>query len=228
MSLDFIQTPYGRLNWFEAHTPDEKEFRKTALMLPKTVEAMQSLIDQGLPKEIAETNIKDVEAMIAEVAKQVKEDGKAKSFNVRKKLFKDGDAYSDDRIQQFEDNPENEGKPVPDYLNTTRGFYILNMKTKFALEFYGPKKSEGVRDDTWADSNLYNGCWARMLVKPYPYKVEGNQGYALGLSKFIQKWCDDENFGSGSSSSSSTGGASVEVDDVVEFTPKAKTEDYIN
>ena len=170
MSITVITTPYGRFWRNESFTEDEKGFRKIAMLLPKNIEAMQSLIDAGLPKEIAETNVNDVEAMVKEVTKQVTEDGKAKGFNVRKKMFKDGDAYADSRVQQFEDNPENEGRSAPEYLNQTRGFYIINAKTKFELEFYGPKKSEGQRDDTWAEEHMYNGSWARFFTKPYPYR----------------------------------------------------------
>jgi hypothetical protein len=223
MAFNIHQTPYGRVWRNEAHTQDEKEFRKIAILFPKDVTAMQSLIAAGLPKEIAESNVSAVEALKKAIASEIKEDGKVKGFAISK-VFKDGDAYANTRIQNFEDDPENEGKPVPAYFHQTRGFYILNFKTKFAVEWYGPKKSDGMKDDTWAEGEVYNGCWARLLTKAYGYKVEGNQGYALGLGKFIQKWCDDEAYGGGSGEST----ASAVVEDAVDFTPKPSADDYIN
>jgi len=220
MSLNFIQTPYGRVFKNEAYTQDEFEFRKIAVLFPKSVEAMQSLIAAGLPKAIAESNVKDVEGFKAQLIAEIKEDGKVKNFPISK-IFKDGDRYADDRTQMFKDNPENEGKEVPEFYNNTRGFYILNFKSKFDLEWYGPKKSDGLKDDTWAETAIYDGSWARLLTKAYHYGKEGNKGYSTGLSKFVQKWCDDEKFGG-------SGGASADVSDAVEFVPKASAEDYIN
>jgi hypothetical protein len=220
--MDNIQTPYGRVYKNEATSLDDNGARKIALMLPKNLEGLKSLTDAGLNTEIAEGILKDVTTFIGTVSDMVAADGQAKGFT-GKKMFKDGDKYADQRIEDFKDDPENEGKEAPEYYNNTRNFWIVNAKTKFDIEFYGPKKSEGMRDDTWAESEIYDGSWARLLVKPNFYNYQGKKGYNFYIGKFIQKWTDDQPYGGGSSASS------ADVEDAVEFSnPKATPSDYIN
>ena len=220
--MEIMTTPYGRFNYIELSQPNDKGKRTAVLMLPKNLEAMAGLIDSGLPKDIAETNVKDVEKFRTDLAAMIKEDGKHPKFNAKVKLFKDGDAYADQVTENWKDDEENAGKEPPAWLDATRNYWMMNAKTGFDLDFYGPRKSEGKRDDTWADSEIYNGSWGRFPVKPNDYNVDGNKGYTLYISFWVQKWADDEKLGGDGGSS---GGG---PDDAVEFVPKASANDYID
>ena len=118
--MEIVTTPYGRFNWLELSAPNDKGKRTAVLMFPKNIEAMASLIESGCPKEVAETNVADVEKFRDEVAKVIADDGKHPKFNSKSKLFKDGDKYADQATEDWKADPENAGKDLPAYLGNTK------------------------------------------------------------------------------------------------------------
>ena len=220
---EVFKTPYVRLAWpklteKEAETKDNgKKKYSCSIYIPKNELAYETLKSDG--RETALTPmipnlLKDCEAFV----KQMKDKVKALDAKSAAKIFKDGDKKADDKKAELE--LEKPGEDIPAYVDATRNFWILSVNSEYQPKFFGPRASEGVKDDAWAEENLYAGVWVRLDVRsPYSWSFKGRKGVSIGMGGTIQKWQDDAAYGGGSEST---------VEDAVELVPTLSDEDTID
>ena len=216
--MDTMWSPYGRLAFskFTDENADKKNNGKLryscALYLPKNREGLRSLDNAGMTDAAAATVLKGVEEFKATVQEAMKTEA-PKNMKISK-IFKDGDKYADDKVAEWElDNDED----APDYLNSTKNMYILQLSTEFAPKIVGPKMAAG----ELPTEEAYDGCWIRCLIRGYGWSYNGTKGWSLGLGGTVQKWQDAPAYGSASS-------ADVEGEDAMELAPSADADDFID
>lgn len=221
---DAFQTPYVRLAFpklTDSTAEDKANGKKKyacAIYIPKDEKAYDSLKTDG--REAALTPM--IPKLLEQSKKFVKDmQGLAKKLDPKgaAKLFKDGDKKADEKAGDWE--LENPDKPMPSYVESTRGFWILNVSTEYKPNFFGPKASEAAKDDAWAEQELYGGAWVRMDVRsPYKWTFQGKKGVSIGLGGKVQKWQDAESFSSGSSE--------TKLEDCDELVPTLSDDDTID
>jgi len=214
--MEAIKSPYARLAWNHLTEKDEHDKFSCALYLPKNTKALDSV--KGLSDTQKQQLVDGVEAFRKNVMATVDKEKTAKAFK-SETLFKDGDEKADAAVDTFK--AENPGKEVPAYCNFTRNMWVINLKSMYQPDFYGPKASEGKLGADWASENIYAGCWVRADVRDYNWNYQGKKGYSLGLGGMVQKWTDDSSF-----EASSSGGS--EVDDALEISPTATADDFLD
>lgn len=222
MSNKVIQTPYVRLAFpkLTDSTADDKANGKKkygcAIYIPKDESAYDSLKTDGREESVN----KLVPKLLAQSQAFVKEmkDAVKKLDPKSVKIFKDGDKKADDKAEELA--LEKPDEPLPAYVDSTRGFWILNVSTEFKPTFFTPRAAEGAQSDEWAEEELYAGCWVRIDVRnPYKWSYQGKKGASIGLGGKVQKWQDAQAFGSGST---------VKAEDTEELVPAVEDADTID
>jgi len=135
-------------------------------------------------------------------------------------LFKDGDEEADRKIKEFKDAEPD--KPVPDYLDATRGLWTTGVSTNFKPTIYGPKASDGALSDEQSEQAIYSGVWLRADLRGYAWNFDGKKGWSLGLGGRVQKWLDDKNLGGDSANDAPP------EDAMAVAVPAAEAEDFID
>lgn len=95
-------------------------------------------------------------------------------------LFKDGDiACNKQGIPLKEKNPEYAGHYIIRAGTTTKPVVVNRSRAPIS------------------DANeVYGGCWCNVNINTYSFNQQQNKGVTIGLNG-VQKWKDDESFGSG-------------------------------
>jgi len=194
--MDAIKSPYSRLAWNHLVEQDDQGKYSCALYIPKNEAAMATI--PGLTDSQKKQILDGAATFKAKIIEAVDREKQAKAFKAES-LFKDGDEKADIATENFK--AENPGKDVPSYCDFTRNFEVINLKSNYQPDFYGPRVSEGKLGADWAKDNIYGGCWVRVDVRGYNWNYQGKKGYSLGLGGSVQKWMDDSSFEAGSSES---------------------------
>lgn len=98
------------------------------------------------------------------------------------------------KLSSFKNPPVKDGDKIEtDRENFAAGCWIIGAKTG---ESFPPVIIDKNGRPITERREIYGGCIARLLVKPASYKVPGNFGVTLYLSK-VQKVSDGEKFGGG-------------------------------
>jgi hypothetical protein len=213
--MEALKSPYARLAWNHLIEVDEHDKYSCALYIPKNADALASI--KGLTDSQKQQILDGAEQFKKTVIAKVNEEKTAKAFKAES-LFKDGDEKADTATENFK--AENPGKPVPDYCGFTRNMWVINIKSQYQPDFYGPRASEGKLGVDWAKDNIYGGCWVRADVRGYNWAYQGKKGYSLGLGGMVQKWMDDTSF--------EAGATTTEVEDALEVAPNATADDFLD
>jgi len=213
--MNVSKSPYARLAWNNLLEPDEHGKYSCALYLPRTKEALSTV--QGLTDAQCKQILDGVEKFRKETIAAVDAEKNNKAFKATT-LFKCGNAKADDAAENFK--AEHPDKAVPDYCNFTRDMWVINIKSNYQPDFYGPRASEGKLGADWAKDNVYGGCWVRADVRSYNWNFNGKKGSSLGLGGSVQKWQDAPSF--------EATGSDTEVEDTLEVAPSASSDDFLD
>jgi hypothetical protein len=185
MPAETFSSSIGRTSWayvFGDGDPRETKAAKfkLTLMLPKNVDALESL---GLNPAQKAAMLQATEDFMTLLREEAKELAKSKFRSNWEGVRWDPFINGDDKAEKFEGN---------------KNFWLLRMKSKFKVKVGCPKKSEGyiVDGNTDIHDGFYSGCWARVVTSLYTYDVDGNKGVAVGLG-FVQKAYNDDAFSTG-------------------------------
>jgi len=218
-AIELNNSPYAKLFFpaiVEGEKNDSGDIKYSAKFgIPNSPEAFKGI------KGITDTQIDQLIKMSAKFKDKVMAAAKSEVAKGGKlsNLFKSGDEVAEQAIADFEEM--NEGKPVPEYLSATSGFWLISARTNYKPQVFGPKASQGVLSDDEANAAIYSGCWARADFRGYAWNYQGKKGWSLGLGARVQKWMDDTNLG---------GGNAVEApEDAMEIAvPSASSDDFID
>lgn len=212
--MDAIKSPYARLAWNNLLEQDENGKYSCALYIPKNADALSTI--PGLTDSQKKQILDGAESFKAAVIAACEQEKPTKAFK-SDSLFKCGDEKADIAEENFK--AENPDKEVPSYCGFTKNFWVINIKSNYQPDFYGPRASEGKLGADWAKDNIYGGCWVRADVRGYKWNFNGKKGYSLGLGGTVQKWMDDSSFEAGSSDTS--------VEDTMEVAPAKSSDDFL-
>ena len=213
--MEVLKSPYARLAWNNLLEVDENGKYSCALNIPKNADALKSI--KGLTDSQKQQILDGAEQFKKTCIAGCNAEKENKAFKAES-LFKDGDAKADDATAKFKEN--NPGKPVPEYCEFTRNMWIINIKSNYQPDFFGPRASEGKLGADWAKENIYGGCWVRADIRGHNWTFKQKKGYSLGLGGMVQKWMDDTSF--------EAGPTTTEVEDALEVAPDATADDFLD